>query len=105
MEASARLVAGSHNHNELVVIHGHEEPKALKDLNGQDFYSKHNNSVKRNPKSSRCGTGVLQTPPLKLLKSSSVPNRQPIGPRLYLYSHCGIILAGFVSPPPDILPL
>lgn len=36
MEASAGLVAGSHNRNELVVIHGHEEPKALKDLNGQD---------------------------------------------------------------------
>ncbi|KAL8098141.1 hypothetical protein AgCh_031060 [Apium graveolens] len=26
--------------NKLVVIHGHEEPKALKDLNGQDFYFK-----------------------------------------------------------------
>lgn len=25
MEASAGLVAGSHNRNELVVIHGHEE--------------------------------------------------------------------------------
>ncbi|GAB2224965.1 hypothetical protein Droror1_Dr00005746 [Drosera rotundifolia] len=35
MEASAGLVAGSHNRNELVVIHGHEEPKPLKDLNGQ----------------------------------------------------------------------
>ncbi|KAG9148713.1 hypothetical protein Leryth_013400 [Lithospermum erythrorhizon] len=35
MEASAGLVAGSHNRNELVVIHGHEEPKALKDLTGQ----------------------------------------------------------------------
>ncbi|KAL9259003.1 Cellulose synthase A catalytic subunit 7 [UDP-forming]-like protein, partial [Drosera capensis] len=35
MEASAGLVAGSHNRNELIVIHGHKEPKALKDLNGQ----------------------------------------------------------------------
>jgi len=62
MEASAGLVAGSHNRNELVVIHGHEEviflfsfvfvfmeqlvirlifvlwyvqPKALKNLDGQ----------------------------------------------------------------------
>ncbi|KAI8570298.1 hypothetical protein RHMOL_Rhmol01G0023600 [Rhododendron molle] len=35
MEAGAGLVAGSHNRNELVVIHGHEEPKQLKDLNGQ----------------------------------------------------------------------
>ncbi|KAK9697434.1 hypothetical protein RND81_08G037400 [Saponaria officinalis] len=35
MEASAGLVAGSHNRNELVVIHGHEEPKPLKDLSGQ----------------------------------------------------------------------
>ncbi|KAJ4957560.1 hypothetical protein NE237_024671 [Protea cynaroides] len=35
MEASAGLVAGSHNRNELVVIHGHEEPKSLKSLNGQ----------------------------------------------------------------------
>ncbi|KVI11731.1 hypothetical protein Ccrd_009856 [Cynara cardunculus var. scolymus] len=35
MQASAGLVAGSHNRNELVVIHGHEEPKPLKDLNGQ----------------------------------------------------------------------
>ncbi|XP_073525395.1 LOW QUALITY PROTEIN: uncharacterized protein [Phyllobates terribilis] len=35
MEASAGLVAGSHNRNELVVIHGHEEPKPLKDLTGQ----------------------------------------------------------------------
>ncbi|XP_073067037.1 cellulose synthase A catalytic subunit 7 [UDP-forming]-like [Primulina eburnea] len=35
MEASAGLVAGSHNRNELVVIHGHEEPKTLKNLNGQ----------------------------------------------------------------------
>ncbi|XP_077217318.1 cellulose synthase family protein isoform X2 [Tasmannia lanceolata] len=35
MEASAGLVAGSHNRNELVVIHGHEEPKPLKALNGQ----------------------------------------------------------------------
>ncbi|KAI4376767.1 hypothetical protein MLD38_014490 [Melastoma candidum] len=35
MEASAGLVAGSHNRNELVVIHGHEEPKALKSLDGQ----------------------------------------------------------------------
>ncbi|KAJ4959147.1 hypothetical protein NE237_026258 [Protea cynaroides] len=32
MEASAGLVAGSHNRNELVVIHGHEEPKSLKSL-------------------------------------------------------------------------
>ncbi|KAL0345912.1 UNVERIFIED_CONTAM: Cellulose synthase A catalytic subunit [UDP-forming] [Sesamum radiatum] len=30
-----RLVAGSHNRNELVVIHGHEEPKPLKNLSGQ----------------------------------------------------------------------
>ena len=64
MEASAGLVAGSHNRNELVVIHGHEEviflfsfvfvfmeqlvirlifvlwyvqPKALKNLDGQVF--------------------------------------------------------------------
>lgn len=29
MEASAGLVAGSHNRNELVVIHGHEEVKTL----------------------------------------------------------------------------
>ncbi|KAL3623933.1 Cellulose synthase A catalytic subunit 7 [UDP-forming] [Castilleja foliolosa] len=36
MEASAGLVAGSHNRNELVVIHGHEEPKTLKNLSGQD---------------------------------------------------------------------
>ncbi|GER46972.1 cellulose synthase [Striga asiatica] len=36
MEASAGLVAGSHNRNELVVIHGHEEPKPSKNLNGQD---------------------------------------------------------------------
>ncbi|KAL2502446.1 Cellulose synthase A catalytic subunit 7 [UDP-forming] [Forsythia ovata] len=35
MEASAGLVAGSHNRNELVVIHGHEEPKSLKNLSGQ----------------------------------------------------------------------
>ncbi|EPS60781.1 hypothetical protein M569_14019 [Genlisea aurea] len=35
MEASAGLVAGSHNRNELVVIHGHEEPKAVKNLSGQ----------------------------------------------------------------------
>ncbi|KAM7472909.1 hypothetical protein LguiA_011092 [Lonicera macranthoides] len=35
MEANAGLVAGSHNRNELVVIHGHEEHKPLKDLNGQ----------------------------------------------------------------------
>ncbi|KAK6136411.1 hypothetical protein DH2020_029832 [Rehmannia glutinosa] len=35
MEASAGLVAGSHNRNELVVIHGHEEPKTLKNLSGQ----------------------------------------------------------------------
>lgn len=35
MEASAGLVAGSHNRNELVVIQGHEEPKALKSLDGQ----------------------------------------------------------------------
>ncbi|KAJ9548395.1 hypothetical protein OSB04_020938 [Centaurea solstitialis] len=35
MQASAGLVAGSHNRNELVVIHGHEEPKPLKDLTGQ----------------------------------------------------------------------
>ncbi|KAG6427793.1 hypothetical protein SASPL_112040 [Salvia splendens] len=35
MEASAGLVAGSHNRNELVVIHGHEEPKPLKKLSGQ----------------------------------------------------------------------
>ncbi|XP_010687624.2 cellulose synthase A catalytic subunit 7 [UDP-forming] [Beta vulgaris subsp. vulgaris] len=35
MEASAGLVAGSHNRNELVVIQGHEEPKPLKDLSGQ----------------------------------------------------------------------
>ncbi|KAI8023601.1 Cellulose synthase A catalytic subunit 7 [UDP-forming] [Camellia lanceoleosa] len=35
MEANAGLVAGSHNRNELVVIHGHEEPKTSKDLNGQ----------------------------------------------------------------------
>ncbi|KHG22630.1 Cellulose synthase A catalytic subunit 9 [UDP-forming] [Gossypium arboreum] len=35
MEASAGLVAGSHNRNELVVIHGHEEPKPLKNLDGQ----------------------------------------------------------------------
>ncbi|KAM0021064.1 putative cellulose synthase (UDP-forming) chromatin regulator PHD family [Helianthus debilis subsp. tardiflorus] len=35
MQASAGLVAGSHNRNELVVIHGHEEPKPLKDMTGQ----------------------------------------------------------------------
>eukprot|EP00258_Populus_trichocarpa_P030343 XP_024446362.1 cellulose synthase A catalytic subunit 7 [UDP-forming] [Populus trichocarpa] len=35
MEASAGLVAGSHNRNELVVIHGHEEHKPLKNLDGQ----------------------------------------------------------------------
>ncbi|KAK4783042.1 hypothetical protein SAY86_007416 [Trapa natans] len=39
MEASAGLVAGSHNRNELVVIHGHEDgvmqPKPLKNLDGQ----------------------------------------------------------------------
>ncbi|XP_030510687.1 cellulose synthase A catalytic subunit 7 [UDP-forming] [Cannabis sativa] len=35
MEASAGLVAGSHNRNELVVIHGHEEPKTLRNLDGQ----------------------------------------------------------------------
>ncbi|XP_075490592.1 cellulose synthase A catalytic subunit 7 [UDP-forming] isoform X1 [Primulina tabacum] len=35
MEASAGLVAGSHNRNELVVIHGHEEHKTQKNLNGQ----------------------------------------------------------------------
>ncbi|KAH0937103.1 hypothetical protein HID58_004564 [Brassica napus] len=35
MEASAGLVAGSHNRNELVVIHNHEEPKPLKNLDGQ----------------------------------------------------------------------
>ena len=31
MEASAGLVAGSHNRNELVVIHGHEEVMNLID--------------------------------------------------------------------------
>ncbi|KAK1323864.1 Cellulose synthase A catalytic subunit 9 [UDP-forming] [Acorus calamus] len=35
MEANAGLVAGSHNRNELVVIHGHEEPKPVSALNGQ----------------------------------------------------------------------
>ncbi|KAI3801706.1 hypothetical protein L1987_29818 [Smallanthus sonchifolius] len=35
MQASAGLVAGSHNRNELVVIHGHEESKPLKDMTGQ----------------------------------------------------------------------
>ncbi|KAF6151976.1 hypothetical protein GIB67_010550, partial [Kingdonia uniflora] len=35
MEANAGLVAGSHNRNELVVIHGHEERKELKTLDGQ----------------------------------------------------------------------
>ncbi|CAI0394651.1 unnamed protein product [Linum tenue] len=35
MEANAGLVAGSHNRNELVVIHGHEEIKPLKNLDGQ----------------------------------------------------------------------
>ncbi|KDO62270.1 hypothetical protein CISIN_1g039060mg [Citrus sinensis] len=35
MEASAGLVAGSHNRNELVVIHNHEEPKPLKNLDAQ----------------------------------------------------------------------
>ncbi|RZC73627.1 hypothetical protein C5167_049107 [Papaver somniferum] len=35
MEASAGLVAGSHNRNELVVIHGHEEHKPMKSLDGQ----------------------------------------------------------------------
>ncbi|CAN6993107.1 unnamed protein product [Brassica oleracea var. botrytis] len=35
MGASAGLVAGSHNRNELVVIHNHEEPKPLKNLDGQ----------------------------------------------------------------------
>ncbi|XP_071706841.1 cellulose synthase A catalytic subunit 7 [UDP-forming] [Rutidosis leptorrhynchoides] len=35
MQASAGLVAGSHNRNELVVIHGHEEHKPLKDMTGQ----------------------------------------------------------------------
>ncbi|THU59999.1 hypothetical protein C4D60_Mb07t08000 [Musa balbisiana] len=35
MEASAGLVAGSHNRNELVLIRGHEEPKPLRALNGQ----------------------------------------------------------------------
>nr|GLL34321.1 cellulose synthase A catalytic subunit 7 [UDP-forming]-like [Ipomoea trifida] len=35
MEASAGLVAGSHNRNELVVIQGHEERKTVKDLTGQ----------------------------------------------------------------------
>eukprot|EP00253_Pinus_taeda_P021006 PITA_21006 len=34
MEASAGLVAGSHNRNEFVVIHGHEEPKPLNTLSG-----------------------------------------------------------------------
>ncbi|CAN6458808.1 unnamed protein product [Victoria cruziana] len=33
MEANAGLVAGSHNRNELVVIHGHEEPKPLRSVN------------------------------------------------------------------------
>ncbi|KAM1731734.1 hypothetical protein ACFX11_017580 [Malus domestica] len=35
MEASAGLVAGSHNRNELVVIRGHEEHKPLRNLDGQ----------------------------------------------------------------------
>ncbi|OAY81904.1 Cellulose synthase A catalytic subunit 9 (UDP-forming) [Ananas comosus] len=35
MEASAGLVAGSHNRNELVLIRGHEEPKQLRALSGQ----------------------------------------------------------------------
>eukprot|EP01018_Ginkgo_biloba_P037526 Gb_31853 [translate_table: standard] len=35
MEANAGLVAGSHNRNELVVIHGHDEPKPLKPASGQ----------------------------------------------------------------------
>ena len=35
MEASAGLVAGSHNRNELVLIRGHEEPKPLRALSGQ----------------------------------------------------------------------
>nr|AAT57672.1 cellulose synthase catalytic subunit [Pinus radiata] len=34
MEASAGLVAGSHNRNEFVVIHGHEGPKPLNTLSG-----------------------------------------------------------------------
>ncbi|KAL8144617.1 hypothetical protein AgCh_002980 [Apium graveolens] len=36
---------------------------------------------------------------------SQGPNRQPIGSRSYISSHCGIVPAGFVSPPPDLLPL
>ncbi|KAK3130117.1 hypothetical protein QOZ80_6BG0489130 [Eleusine coracana subsp. coracana] len=35
MEASAGLVAGSHNRNELVLIRGHEDPKPLRALSGQ----------------------------------------------------------------------
>ncbi|KAI3694746.1 hypothetical protein L1987_77716 [Smallanthus sonchifolius] len=35
MQASAGLVAGSHNRNELIVIHGHEEHKPLKDMTCQ----------------------------------------------------------------------
>ncbi|KAM0969145.1 hypothetical protein ACFX13_017705 [Malus domestica] len=35
MEASAGLVAGSHNRNELVVIHGHEEHKPSRNLDVQ----------------------------------------------------------------------
>ncbi|CAA2999566.1 cellulose synthase A catalytic subunit 7 [UDP-forming] [Olea europaea subsp. europaea] len=35
MEANEGLVAGSHNRNELIVIYGHEEPKALKNPSGQ----------------------------------------------------------------------
>lgn len=40
MQASAGLVAGSHNRNELVVIHGHEEVQTLfvcKVRNGQEI--------------------------------------------------------------------
>jgi cellulose synthase A len=35
MEASAGLVAGSHNRNELVLIRGHEDPKPVRALSGQ----------------------------------------------------------------------
>ncbi|KAG6739827.1 hypothetical protein POTOM_057442 [Populus tomentosa] len=42
MEASAGLVAGSHNRNELVVIHGHEENKHLTEamLHGKMTYGR-----------------------------------------------------------------
>lgn len=42
MEASAGLVAGSHNRNELVVIHGHEEVRHSLGMSKVEHIEVHN---------------------------------------------------------------